>query len=143
MASKNYPIIISIKHEYCDLIYRGYKTIELRKTMPKDSRSFLAYIYDTSLKHITGLMDVSHILEVPKITDTLCSKACVSPDFAERYKAQGKGKLYAWFIESNSFYDENWLTLEDLHVTRAPQSWQYLPEQKIPYIKIQPCFSKE
>lgn len=134
MASKNYPIIVSIKHEYCEYIYNGIKTLELRKTHPKDE-NFLAYIYDTSLKHITGLMDISGFQEITEINDTLCKNACVSPDFARRYKEKGKGKLYAWNIESSSFYDEDWLTLEDLKAKRAPQSWMYLPDQKPPYIK--------
>ena len=134
MISKNYPIIVSIKHEYCEYIYNGIKTLELRKTRPEDE-NFLAYIYDTSLKHITGLMDISGIQEITEINDTLCKNACVSPDFARQYKEQGKGKLYAWNIESSSFYDEDWLTLEDLKTKRAPQSWMYLPDQKPPYIK--------
>ena len=123
-------IVISIKHEYCDLIYRGYKTIELRKNKPLKDKKIIAYIYDTAEKAVTGCMEIDQILEVPKVGDSLCSKACVSPDFAERYKAQGKGKLYAWFINSQAFYDKDWLTLEDIGIKRAPQSWQYLPEQK-------------
>ena len=83
-----------IKHEYCELIYKGFKALELRKTRPENDE-FLAYIYDTSLKHITGLMDISGIQEITEINDTLCKNACVSPDFARQYKEQGKGKLYA------------------------------------------------
>lgn len=124
--TKKYPIIVSIKHEYCELIYNGFKALELRKTRPEND-DFLAYIYDTSLKHITGLMDISGIQEITEINDTLCKNACVTPDFAKQYKDQGKGKLYAWNIESSSFYDEDWLTLKDVHVSRTPQSWQYLP----------------
>lgn len=124
--TRKYPIIVSIKHEYCELIYKGFKCLELRKTRPENDE-FLAYIYDTSLKHITGLMDISGIQEITEINDTLCKKACVSPDFARQYKEQGKGKLYAWNIESSNFYDEDWLTLKDVYVPRAPQSWQHLP----------------
>lgn len=124
--NKKYPIIISIKHEYCKLIYNGFKALELRKTRPENDE-FLAYIYDTSLKHITGLMDISGIQEITEINNTLCKNACVNPDFARQYKKQGKGKLFAWNIESSSFYDEDWLKLKDVHIPRAPQSWQYLP----------------
>ena len=156
---KKYPIIVSIKHEYCELIYKGFKSLELRKTHPENDE-FLAYIYDTSLKHITGLMDISGIQEITEINDTLCKNACVSPDFARQYKEKGKGKLYAWNIESSSFYDEDWLTLKDVHVPRAPQSWQYLPhdsaymlsvhsirhkngKKTLPLMKIQPCLNNE
>lgn len=123
--ARNNPIIISIKHEFCHLIYQGFKTLELRKTRPKDD-TFRAYIYDTSSKHITGLMDIEGIKEITVIDDTLCKKACVSPYFARQYMNQGKGKLFAWHITSSSFYDKRWLTIEDLKLKRAPQSWQYL-----------------
>ena len=103
---KKYPIIVSIKHEYCELIYKGFKSLELRKTHPENDE-FLAYIYDTSLKHITGLMDISGIQEITEINDTLCKNACVSPDFARQYKEKGKGKLYAWNIESSPFCHRN------------------------------------
>ena len=121
-------IVVSIKHEYCDLIYRGYKTIELRKSMPKKDKKIFAYIYDTAEKAVTGCMEIDIAFEVLNITETICSKACVSPDFAASYKLQGKGKLYAWSIKSQAFYNNDWLTLEDIGIKRAPQSWQYLPE---------------
>lgn len=139
--NKKYPIIISIKHEYCELIYNGFKALELRKTRPENDE-FLAYIYDTSLKHITGLMDISGIQEITEINDTLCKNACVSPDFARQYKKQGKGKLFAWNIESSSFYDENWLKLKDVHVPRAPQSWQYLPHDSVCLLSANKSFTE-
>lgn len=138
---KKYPIIVSIKHEYCELIYKGFKALELRKTRPENDE-FLAYIYDTSLKHITGLMDISGIQEITEINDTLCKNACVSPDFARQYKEQGKGKLYAWNIESASFYDEDWLTLKNVHVPRAPQSWQYLPHDSACLLSANESFTE-
>lgn len=139
--ARKYPIIVSIKHEYCELIYNSFKALELRKTRPENDE-FLAYIYDTSLKHITGLMDISGIQEITEINDTLCKNACVSPDFARKYKDQGKGKLYAWNIESSSFYDEDWLTLKDVHVPRAPQSWQYLPHDSACLLSANESFTE-
>lgn len=40
-------VLISIKPEWCDLIVRGKKTIEVRKTRPKLETPFKVYIYCT------------------------------------------------------------------------------------------------
>lgn len=40
-------VLISIRPEWCDLIVRGKKTIEVRKTRPKLETPFKAYIYCT------------------------------------------------------------------------------------------------
>ena len=40
-------VLISIKPKWCDLIVRGKKTIEVRKTRPKLETPFTAYIYCT------------------------------------------------------------------------------------------------
>lgn len=40
-------VLLSIRPEWCDLIIRGQKTIEVRKTRPKLETPFKAYIYCT------------------------------------------------------------------------------------------------
>lgn len=40
-------ILMSIRPEWCDLIIRGQKTLEVRKTRPKSETPFKAYIYCT------------------------------------------------------------------------------------------------
>jgi len=47
MSLKNKAVLISIRPEWCDLIVRGKKTIEVRKTRPKLETPFTAYIYCT------------------------------------------------------------------------------------------------
>lgn len=47
MSLKNKAVLISIRPEWCDLIVRGKKTIEVRKTSPKLETPFKAYIYCT------------------------------------------------------------------------------------------------
>lgn len=47
MSLKNKAVLISIRPEWCDLIVRGKKTIEVRKTRPKLETPFKAYIYCT------------------------------------------------------------------------------------------------
>ncbi len=40
-------VLISIRPEWCGLIANGYKTVEIRKTMPKIQPPFRVYIYCT------------------------------------------------------------------------------------------------
>ena len=40
-------VLISIKPKWCDLIRRGRKTVEVRKTCPKLELPFKVYIYET------------------------------------------------------------------------------------------------
>lgn len=40
-------VLISIKPKWCDLIRRGRKTVEVRKTCPKLEVPFKVYIYET------------------------------------------------------------------------------------------------
>lgn len=43
-------VLISIQPQYCELIARGKKTIEVRKTRPKIETPFKCYIYMTATK---------------------------------------------------------------------------------------------
>lgn len=45
--SKKKAVLISIKPKWCDLIRRGRKTVEVRKTCPKLEVPFKVYIYET------------------------------------------------------------------------------------------------
>lgn len=40
-------ILISIKHKWCELIFSGEKTVEVRKIAPKLKPPFKAYVYET------------------------------------------------------------------------------------------------
>ena len=40
-------ILMSIKHKWCELIFSGEKTIEVRKTAPKLKPPFKVYVYET------------------------------------------------------------------------------------------------
>lgn len=58
MSLKNKAVLISIRPEWCDLIVRGKKTIEVRKTRPKLETPFKVYIYCTKIPD--WLRTVSH-----------------------------------------------------------------------------------
>lgn len=50
MLRDNKAVLISIKPKWCELILRGKKTIEVRKTRPKLETPFKCYIYQTKGK---------------------------------------------------------------------------------------------
>ena len=57
-------VLLSIRPKWCDLIVRGEKTIEVRKTRPTIETPFKAYIYCTSVKNIK----IQDYVEVHKAT---------------------------------------------------------------------------
>lgn len=75
MSLKNKAVLISIRPEWCDLIVRGKKTIEVRKTRPKLETPFTAYIYCT--KAPQQLITISRMAKkrwtAKSITESLCS----------------------------------------------------------------------
>ena len=40
-------ILMSIKHKWCELIFSGEKTVEVRRTAPKPKPPFKVYVYET------------------------------------------------------------------------------------------------
>lgn len=51
-------VLISIKPEWCNLISRGLKTVEVRKTRPKIKTPFKCYIYESKGKKIVKKTDI-------------------------------------------------------------------------------------
>lgn len=123
-------ILMSIHHKYAQLIYSGEKTVELRKTTPTalDDEKLMVYLYETDLKSITGIIYVDFCREITEITPKIIENSCLSRKEIEAYKARGRGKLYGWEIRGSDEHGPDWLRLEDLHVKKAPQSWQYIKE---------------
>ena len=123
-------ILMSIHHKYAQLIYSGEKTVELRKTTPTalDDEKLMVYLYETDLKSITGIIYVDFCREITEITPKIIENSCLSRKEIEAYKSRGRDKLYGWEIRGVDEYGPDWLQLEDLHVKKAPQSWQYIKE---------------
>ena len=121
-------ILMSIHHKWAELIYSGEKTLELRKTAPKgfEKGELKVYLYETDLKSVTGVIYVNFCHKITEITPKIVENSCVSLDEIEKYKAHGKGKLYAWHIVEADYFGKDWLHLKDLGAKRAPQSWQFV-----------------
>lgn len=60
----NKAVLLSIKPEYCHLIAKGEKTVEVRKSKPKLKPSFKCYIYCTSKDRSLGLLSGSGTIDL-------------------------------------------------------------------------------
>ena len=119
-------VMISIRPQWCELIMRGAKTIEVRKTRPNMETPFKCYIYCTNPQ----TKDPHQILETHTggkirrcngkvigefvcdtfVVDKTCGRndlfngaACIEKEAAMAY-AQGK-TLYGWHISKLRIYD--------------------------------------
>lgn len=148
-------LIISIRPKWCDLIARGIKTIEVRKSRPKPSVPFKCYIYCTkdakgwfdfgkrtrldgkvigefTCKTIGQFLWVESPLEeypVEKcyfMTAEEGERTCLSyPDIVK----YGAGKdVFLWDISELKIYDKP-LELSALGLKKAPQDWCYVKER--------------
>ena len=106
-------ILMSIHHKWAQLIYSGEKTLELRKTAPKgfEKGEIKVYLYETDLKSITGVISVNFCHEITEIMPKIVENSCLSLE-----------EIICGVDE----YGPDWLYPEDLHIKRAPQSWQFV-----------------
>ena len=147
-------VLISIRPKWCEKIASGKKTIEVRKSAPKEV-PFKCYIYMTQGTYkdlglysegiyqnrmkVIGEFICDRVIEWKYLPDDVFpswlrmyyiyaddgEKTCLSYREIEEY---GKGKtLYGWHISDLKIYDKP-LLLSELGVTRPPQSWQYVEE---------------
>ena len=115
-------VLISIKPKWCDLIRRGRKTVEVRKTCPKLEVPFKVYIYETMDggrgsglvfgEFVCNGFDVFRpigkgisIKRFPALYES-----CLTLDEIVKY-AQGE-PVYGWQISQLKLYEEP-LKLED------------------------------
>ena len=72
-------VLISIQPKWCELIASGKKTIEVRKTAPKDKEPFKVYIYQTKKKWIYRLLEKLGLYQGKVIGEFVCDKVCRIP----------------------------------------------------------------
>lgn len=139
-------VLLSIKPRFCELIARGKKTIEIRKTKPKTDKPIKCYIYCTKDKtrfvasgKVIGEFVCNNISVYPyfdngysisygyvTITNEMIQKMCL--DLSELEDYGNCKRLYGWHISDLIIYD-NPKELSDLGTKRPPQSWCYLAEK--------------
>ena len=124
-------VLISIQPKWCELITKGEKTIEVRKTRPKIETPFKCYIYCTGgyappdsnvfgrgwRKSVIGEFICDEIIEYPYMTDGYSSSygylnitrdglIMMRLKYSE-LETYGDGKtIYGWHISDLKIYDE-------------------------------------
>lgn len=129
-------VLLSIRPEWCDLIIRGQKTIEVRRTKPGNLKTpFKCYVYCTKSKSKTGWLIIApgegwKRLDGNIIGEFTCDKieralipyparrdefnerfakdSCVSYDELHRYASQNAlyVDLFFWHISNFKLYEE-------------------------------------
>ncbi|HUV84721.1 MAG TPA: hypothetical protein VMV86_03380 [Methanosarcinales archaeon] len=118
-------IVQSIKPKWVDLIFKGVKTIELRKSRPANIEyPFKVYIYETKLGAgaIVGEYMCNGIT-TSNLSLLVGLGSCVSANELMEY--MGNGKISAWSITNVIKYKKH-KPLSDFGIARAPQSWCYI-----------------
>ena len=146
-------ILMSIQPKWCELIFSGEKTIEVRKTAPKLETPFKVYVYQTKIKFKVKNWqeNFQSIVFTPNggveegngkvIGSFVCDDVITdfrgehSDDFAkyallsidEQKKYGGNKLLYGWHITSPKLFDKP-RELSEFGIARAPMSWCYVEE---------------
>ena len=140
-------VMLSIQPKWVEKIVNGEKTIEVRKSAPKEV-PFKAYIYETKgATEMPWVDEDGHFIYKGRgqvIGEFICDKVmfltplglrgfemrdeilksiCLTNDDLNAYG--GLKTLYGWHISDLKIYDTPML-LEELGVDKAPQSWRYV-----------------
>ena len=122
---EHFSVLISIHPKWCDLIASGNKTIEVRKTRPKNETPFRCYIYETKARSDmpTFVDEDGHVLYTGRgqvIGEFVCDYiiADIRGEFAVEFEDEGcipieeqrkyspKGIIYGWHISDLKIYDK-------------------------------------
>ena len=144
-------VLISIKPKWCELIAKGKKTLEVRKTRPKLKTPFKVYIYCTQdgrrmtaeervksdYAYANGkvicefVCDEIERVDIPypayqdKLDKRYIEQSCVPYKALHRYCYHDDA--YFWHISNLKIYDKP-RELVELGKERPPQSWCYVEQ---------------
>ena len=139
-------VLVSIQPQWCEKIFNGSKTIEVRKSRPSIPTPFKVYVYETKgkTKYWSQPMPIPYTEGRGKVIGSfVCDKideyeanergwyiypqdeTCLWCDEIAHY---GKGKpLYGWHITEPKLFDKP-RELSEFGIARAPMSWCYVDE---------------
>lgn len=151
-------VMLSIKPRWCEMIARGQKTIEVRKSSPKLEAPFLCYIYCTKTKNKWSLCDYEGAYENSKgeivyaqqhiVGEFVCDYILgITPDtYGQREYFISDDDLNASCLTTNDLWEYGsgktlygWhisdlviydepRELSEYKIKRPPQSWCYVEE---------------
>ena len=134
-------VMLSLRPQWCEKIFNGSKSIEVRKSRPSIPTPFKVYVYQT--KHNGGKAIVSEVLNSvysggKVIGSFVCDDVITdfrgehSDDFAkyallsldEQKKYGGNKLLYGWHITEPTLFEKPRGLGEFKHKIKVPWAWQ-------------------
>ena len=134
----NKAIIISLHEVWRERMKAGEKLLEIRKTRPQGKGPYTVFVYVTGGKGIVGefTCDTFYKIDTQEIPAwalpdsedgtpyNLEKASCLTRKQLKEYAGETEKPLWGWHITQLVNYDRR-LSLGDLGVNRAPQSWCY------------------
>ncbi|WP_416671339.1 ASCH domain-containing protein [Egbenema bharatensis] len=129
-------LLLSIRPEYADKIFRGIKKVELRRTRPRLCGGDLVIVYASSpRKALIGVFEVQRVIQKPleDLWEEVQEKAGISyQDFCSYYEGVSIG--CGIFLSKACYFHEP-VNLERLRQEwdnfRPPQSYRYLTPNEV------------
>lgn len=121
---KHTEILISIRPKYATAIIEGRKTVEYRRSLPLKNNIQKMWIYATQpIGLVLGTAYV-HVWMDAHITEEDISRGLLTVDEFNEYF---KGAKHRWSLEIKKVVPFDIpITLQQLGISRPPQSWMYL-----------------
>jgi predicted transcriptional regulator len=130
-------ILLSIKPEFAEKIFRGEKKYEYRKTLFKSPLVKRVVVYASSpVSKIIGEFEIEEILtlDIESLWMRTSQYSGIDKDFYDQYFCT-KNIGHAIRIRNAKKY-QNSLGLEDYNLRYAPQSFIYLPDEYFKQLAI-------
>ena len=122
-------ILISIHPEYAERILTGEKTYELRRRLPLEKPERMVIYATAPISAVVGTAEVTDTIDLPltELWKRVRKSAFVTLDeFHEYFRPHDRGKA---FVLRNPVRFPSPIPITEYGLKRAPQSWQYLPEE--------------
>lgn len=117
-------VILSLHQKWWQKMAAGEKVLELRKSKPQCKTPFRVLVYITGGVGIVGEFICPEVLEVKNFEEAE-KKSRVPAHDIHNYAAGSRRKVYGWEITAVKEHPRT-VTLAELGIKRAPQSWQYM-----------------
>jgi len=144
IAEKTYcGIVLSLHPEWWKLMKEGKKLLEIRKTRPRGNGPYTVIVYVTGGVGVVGefVCDCFYKIEtIPEIVTwalppqesgtpyNLERASCLTKKQLEQYAGESGKPLWGWHITKLTEYEKT-LSLSEIKMKQAPQSWCYLGGQ--------------
>lgn len=126
-------VMLAVRPKWLQLIFRGMKSTEIRKSIPNTAEPFLVDLYETKSDSGSGMVIGRCICYLTaRVTDpsqmaALQDSSCVSAADMRRYSRQRH--ICVWYLAEVEHFKEP-RRLTEYGISHAPQSWCYVKEGK-------------